>query len=270
MTAEPPIEVDSEIVLELLVLVKEALPMILWTISFIDNLIASLPSDSSSTTPLISGDDTHVVDSLDNLKDKCEECVSDGWNYLLNWTYSLTTPLKSAFQTIIIDDPSFPYLILSSLQLSHEDVKVNIIITILNIVLHNPWMKENLITSNFIGMIFETVDFVSLPLSESETQFQLTKFLYLMVDPIGKDEDTIFEQYRHIRVSVFEPAKKFITFIRADHTLLNEYGDFKILPIGEEPTGVYNLLHIIDSTRDSSFDGADGDHLLWVSSNSAF
>ncbi|KAK2944710.1 hypothetical protein BLNAU_20346 [Blattamonas nauphoetae] len=70
--------------------------------------------------------------------------------------------------------------------------------------------------------------------------------------------------------AVFLQAKSLTHPIRADHTLLNEYGDFKILPIGEEPTGVYNLLHIIDSTRDSSFDGADGDHLLWVSSNSAF
>ncbi|KAK2943038.1 hypothetical protein BLNAU_22049 [Blattamonas nauphoetae] len=224
MTAEPPIEVDSEIVLELLVLVKEALPMILWTIPFIDNLIHSLPSNSSSTTQMVFEDEMQMVDSLDDLKDGCEEFMSSGWNYLLNLTFILSDPLKSSFQTIILDDPSFTSLILNSLQLSHAYIKLDVIATIQNITVDYPWMKEKFMTSNFVGMMFETVDFVSLPLSESETLFYLTKFLANMFLPIGDDEQARFEQYPRIHVSVFEPAKQFIIFMfrQSDKLILNE------------------------------------------------
>ncbi|KAK2942656.1 hypothetical protein BLNAU_22417 [Blattamonas nauphoetae] len=74
-------------------------------------------------------------------------------------------------------------------------------------------MREQFKTVNLVGKMFETVDFVSLPLSESETLYHFRKFIYVVLNPTGNDETARFEQYRLIRVSVFEPAKQFIKFI---------------------------------------------------------
>ncbi|KAK2950105.1 hypothetical protein BLNAU_14907 [Blattamonas nauphoetae] len=73
-------------------------------------------------------------------------------------------------------------------------------------------------TANLVKRMFETVDFVTLPLSESKTLFFLTKFLANMFEPIGDDEETWFEQYRLIRVSVFEQTNRFLRFIFHNHT----------------------------------------------------
>ncbi|KAK2950826.1 hypothetical protein BLNAU_14244 [Blattamonas nauphoetae] len=122
-------------------------------------------------------------------------------------------PHKSSFQTIILDDPSFPDLILNSLKLNHNDVRVTMLMALTNVVRNNPWMKETFKTSNLVGRMFETVDFVSIPLSASNTYLELTNFLSNMLDPIGGNTEARFEQYPLIRVSVFEPAQQFITFI---------------------------------------------------------
>ncbi|KAK2961145.1 hypothetical protein BLNAU_3913 [Blattamonas nauphoetae] len=222
--ATPPIEVDSAIIHELILFVKEALPTILTNIANIDNLITSLPSDSSPTTPLVSGVDTHMTDSLDHLRDKCEDFVNDGLDFFVDLTYKSTEPHKSSFQTIVLDDPSFPDLILNSLKLNHEDIRLSIFIAITNIVLEFEWMKEKFMTVNLVGRMFETVDFVSLPLSESETLFRLTNFIAFMVDPIGDDEEAKFKQYRLIRVSVLNRVEQFITFIfhNSDKLILDE------------------------------------------------
>ncbi|KAK2944487.1 hypothetical protein BLNAU_20584 [Blattamonas nauphoetae] len=130
LRATSPIEVDSEIIRDLILFVKEALPTILTNISNIDNLIASLPSDSSPTTPLVCGVDTHITDSLDHLRDKCEDFVKDGLNFFINLTYKITDPHKSSFQAIILDDPSFPDLILNSLKLTNKDIRRLTIMTL--------------------------------------------------------------------------------------------------------------------------------------------
>ncbi|KAK2953572.1 hypothetical protein BLNAU_11436 [Blattamonas nauphoetae] len=224
LRATPRIEVDSEIIRELILFVKEALTTILSNISSIDNLIASLHTDSSPTTPCISGVDTQMTFSLNHLRNESERFVTCGWSFLVNLTCKIADPHKSSFQTIILDDPSFPDLILNSLKLNHKVIRRNTILAIINIVLAYPWMRESFRTANLVGRMFETVDFVSLPLSESETLFGLTKFIANMLVPFGGNIKAQFEQYPLIRVSVFEPAKQFITFIfrHSDKLILNE------------------------------------------------
>ncbi|KAK2944765.1 hypothetical protein BLNAU_20298 [Blattamonas nauphoetae] len=216
--------VDSEIIRELILFVKETLTTILTNISTIDNLIASLPSDSSPTASLVSGDDSSMAVSLTILRAKCEYYMGESWRFFVNVTHRITDPHKSSFQTIILDDPFFPDLILNSLKLNHKDNRRTTIIAISNISINYPWMKEQFIGTNLVGRMFETVDFVSLPLSESKTLFFFTNFIRLILNPIGDDEETHFDQYPLIRVSVFEPTKQFITFIfhNSDKFVLND------------------------------------------------
>ncbi|KAK2957945.1 hypothetical protein BLNAU_7121 [Blattamonas nauphoetae] len=100
------------------------------------------------------------------------------------------------------------------------------IIALTNIVLVFPLMKEQFMTTNLVGRMFKTVDFVSLPLSDSATHLKLATFLLRMFTPIADDEATQVKQYRLIRVSVFEPAKHYITFIiHNSHKLVLEKQD---------------------------------------------
>ncbi|KAK2961088.1 hypothetical protein BLNAU_3856 [Blattamonas nauphoetae] len=181
----PPIEVDSKIIRELILFVKEALPTIFTNISNIDTLIASLPSDSSPTTPLASGVDSQMIDSLNLLRDECEDFVRCGWLFFIGVTFRITEPHKSSFQTIILDDPSFPDLILNSLQLNHKGIRAKTLAAICNI---------------------------------------LTYIVSKMFFPIGGTVDAKLEQDRLNRVYVFEPAQQFIIFMfnNSDILLLNE------------------------------------------------
>ncbi|KAK2944491.1 hypothetical protein BLNAU_20588 [Blattamonas nauphoetae] len=224
LEATPPLEVDSEIIRELILFVKEALPTILTNISTIDTLIASLPSDSSATTPLISLVAKQMTDALTELRNGFEVIVGNGWGFFINMTYKNTDPHKSSFQAIILDDPSFPDLVLNSLKLTLKGIKENILIAVSNIILYFPSMKTNFMKENFVRKMFETVDFVSLPLSESSTLFHLTRFITSMFTPIGNDDQACFEQFPLIRVFVFEPAKQFIKFIfhNSDKLVLDE------------------------------------------------
>ncbi|KAK2942658.1 hypothetical protein BLNAU_22419 [Blattamonas nauphoetae] len=224
LNATPPIEVDSEIIQAFILFVKEALTSILVNISNIDNLFASLLSDSSPTTPLVSGVDIQMADTLKILRNSVKEHLRNGWIFVVNLTHIIADPHKSSFQTIVVDDPSFPDLILNSLKLDHKDIRRNTLMAITNITNDFPSMNEQFITANFVSRMFETVDFVSLPLSESETLYRLTRFLSIMLFPIGDDVEAQFEQYPLIRVSVFEPAKQFITFIfhNSDKLILND------------------------------------------------
>ncbi|KAK2953590.1 hypothetical protein BLNAU_11454 [Blattamonas nauphoetae] len=222
--ATPRIEVDSEIVRDLILFVKEALPTILTNISTIDTLIASLPSDSSPTTPLVSGVDTQMTDSLKELRDACAVFIGNEWKFFANLTINITDPHKSSFQTILLDDPSFADLIFNSLKITHRDIRTTTIMTITNNIIYYPKMREQFMTANLVGRMFETVDFVSLPLSKSNTHFHLTKFIFFMCNSIGGHGETLFNKYPLIRVSVFEPAKHFIKFIfrNSDKLILNE------------------------------------------------
>ncbi|KAK2961118.1 hypothetical protein BLNAU_3886 [Blattamonas nauphoetae] len=224
LKANPPIEVDSEIIRDLILFVKEALTTILTNISNIDSLVASLPSDSSPSAPLVYGVDTPILTSPQVLRNECEEYVNDTWAFFVGVAGRIPEPHKSSFQTIVLDDPSFTDLILDSLKLNHQGIREFILITISNIVIRFPQMKEQFMKANLVGRMFETVDFVSLPLSESRTLFQLTKFITSMFAPIGNNDEAWFQQYPLIRVSVFEPAKQFVTFIfhNSDKLLLSE------------------------------------------------
>ncbi|KAK2953663.1 hypothetical protein BLNAU_11384 [Blattamonas nauphoetae] len=223
--ADPPIEVDSEIIRELILFVKDALTTILTNISNIDTLIASLPSDSSPTTPLVSDIDKQMAKSLEHLRHESEDFVKSGLVFFSNLMNTLADPHKSSFQTIILDDPSFPDLILNSLKLNHKEIRENTLMAIFNIIYFFPRMSERFMTANLVERMFETVDFVSLPLSESETLFVLTRFLASILCPIGDDEESRFEQCPFIRVSVFEPAKQYIIFLfhNSDKLILDNY-----------------------------------------------
>ncbi|KAK2950904.1 hypothetical protein BLNAU_14206 [Blattamonas nauphoetae] len=213
LRAPPPIEIDSEIIRDFILFVKDALPTILTLISTFDDLIASLPSDSSPTTPLASGVDTQMADSLKALREDSKVFVSNGWNFLINLTHHIQDPHKSSFQTILLDDPSFTDLILNSLKLNYQPLRRNTTMTLTNIVVGFPSMKEKFMTANLVGRMFETVDFVSLPLSESQTLFALVKIITTMFNPIGDNDEERLEQFHRIRVSVLEPAKPFVIFI---------------------------------------------------------
>ncbi|KAK2953611.1 hypothetical protein BLNAU_11475 [Blattamonas nauphoetae] len=216
--------VDSEIIQELIHFVKEALTTILANISNIDTLIASLPSDSSPTTPCLTVVDIQMIDSLNRLRCWCEDFVNEVWLFLVNFTFTIHDIHESSFQTIVLDDLSFPDLILNSLRRNHKDIRLNAIMTLNNIVIVSEWMRLQFIAVNLVERMFETVDFVSLPLSESETLLKLTKFIANLFYPIVDDEEARFEQYCLIRVSVFEPTKRFITFIfhNSDKLILDE------------------------------------------------
>ncbi|KAK2961141.1 hypothetical protein BLNAU_3909 [Blattamonas nauphoetae] len=131
---------------------------------------------------------------------------------------------QSSFQTVILDDPSFPDLILNSLRLNDKDIRQKTISTLSSIVIVFPWMKEQFMTANLVGRMLETVDFVSLPLSESDTLFYHIGFIWRIFHQKGDDEETRFKQYRLCRVSVFEPAKQFLIFIfhTSDKLILKE------------------------------------------------
>ncbi|KAK2952730.1 hypothetical protein BLNAU_12379 [Blattamonas nauphoetae] len=206
LISTPPVKVDSEIIRELILFVKETLPTVLTNISNIDTLIASFPSDSSLATLLISGDRPPMIDWLKELRNRLEVIVCDSWSLFVSLTFNIADPNKSSFPTIILDDPSFPEVILNSLKLSHINISWYTFVALTNIVIQ-----------------FETVDFVSPPLSEPRNLFQLTRFIVNMFHPIG-DNEAEYEQYRHFQVSVFEQAKRFITFIfhNSDKLILSE------------------------------------------------
>ncbi|KAK2950533.1 hypothetical protein BLNAU_14527 [Blattamonas nauphoetae] len=216
--------VDSDIIRESILLVKEALPLILTHLENIDNLIASLPSDSSPTTPLVSGVDTQTIDSLKQLRSPCEMFVNLGWNFFLSITFKITDPQEYSFKTSLLNDPSLPDLILNSLKFPGCQIRYFTIMTTMNIVIEFGWMREKFMTANLVGRMFETDDFDSLLFSESRTLLQLAKFIGCMLDPSGDDEEAHFEQYPLIHVSVFEPAKQFLIFIfhNSDNIILDE------------------------------------------------
>ncbi|KAK2956792.1 hypothetical protein BLNAU_8245 [Blattamonas nauphoetae] len=216
-------DVDSKIVRELLLFVKESLTTILTITSTIDTLIASLPSDSSQTTPGGSEVDTQMAESLTDLRIDCNNFLCNAWDFVKNVAYQITDPHKPYFQTIILDDPSFSDLILSSIKLTHQAIRFNVLTTIMSIIVHFRSMRDTFLTANLVKRMFETVDFVSLPFSESNTLFELTKIILGMLTPIGSAK-TCFEKFPLIRVSVFEPAKQFITFIfhNSEKLILNE------------------------------------------------
>ncbi|KAK2950268.1 hypothetical protein BLNAU_14760 [Blattamonas nauphoetae] len=224
LNATPPIEVNSQIIRKLILFVKETLTTILTTISNIDNLIASLPSDSSPTTPLVPGVDAQMTFTLQILRKEFADYVDSSWCFFADLTCNLTTLHRPSFEKIVLDDPSFPDLVLNSLKLPRQDVRSNTLRTVTNVVCEFPWMKKKMAASHFVEKMFETVDFGSFPLSASHTIFQLSNFIANMISPIQGDEKTWFKQPDLVSLSVFEPAKPFLTYLfqNSDKLILDE------------------------------------------------
>ncbi|KAK2961962.1 hypothetical protein BLNAU_3018 [Blattamonas nauphoetae] len=224
LNATPRINIDPEIIRELILFVKEAVPTVLTNISTIDTLIASLPSDSSPTTPFVSKTGTKTKKSLKKLRNQCIDFVNYGWAFVIEMTNLPTDPLKSSFKTIVLDDPYFSDLILNSLMLLHIPVQRTTIIAILVILDKFPSMRITFIEANLVGRMFETVHFVFLTHSESNTLVILTVFIERMLNPFGDDPAICPEHYRLLRACVLEPAKPFITFMfnNSDNLVLNE------------------------------------------------
>ncbi|KAK2951406.1 hypothetical protein BLNAU_13686 [Blattamonas nauphoetae] len=248
--ANPSIEVDSEIIQDLILFAKETLTKILTHISNIDDLIASLPSDPSPTDSLVSTVDSPTVDSLTQLRNECEEFVSESWCFFIGLTCATTVPTKSSFQTIILDDPSFPDLIFNSLKRRHSEIRENTLLILKTVIIVFPWMRDKFIEANLVGRMFETVDFVSLPLSESNTLCALTDFIAHLFDPIGDDEETWFEQYRLIRAPLFEPAKQFITFMFINSNKLVLEGDDNNQSLEDHLCSIHNHINNMELQSD--------------------
>ncbi|KAK2958890.1 hypothetical protein BLNAU_6139 [Blattamonas nauphoetae] len=192
LRASPPIEVDPEIIRDFIIFVKDALPPVLSTIASIDNFITSLdsnPSPTSPHTPSLSGDDELTQFPLQ----------SDSF--------------MSSFESIVLDDFSFPDLILKSLLHTDDETRSDIMYVVNFVVEDFQEMRDRFISANLVGRMFETVDFVSLPLSDTKIHMELTQFLALMAEPIDEDDETYLEHLQLLRVSVFEPAKQYILFI---------------------------------------------------------
>ncbi|KAK2943955.1 hypothetical protein BLNAU_21101 [Blattamonas nauphoetae] len=209
----PPIKVDNKIVEGFFLFVKDALPTVLSTISSIDILITSLNfiTPTSPATPSLSGVETQMTNPLQTLRAKCEDFVAEGWQFFVNFDVPNENPHKSTFQSIVLDDSSFPDLVLQSLKLESRHIRINAIQALIHLSRTFLGMKKRWCSENLVGKMFETVDFVSLPLSDAETHIGLTCFLSQMTSPVEDDEDDeIYEEHLQLaRVFVFEPAKKY-------------------------------------------------------------
>ncbi|KAK2950843.1 hypothetical protein BLNAU_14261 [Blattamonas nauphoetae] len=210
LKATPRIRVDPEIKRKLIHFAKESFTTVITTTTHFVNIIPALPSDSSQITPLVSEVDLQLFESLKQLRQVCEAFLHDLWGFFVDVTFGITVAQKPSFQTIILDDPSFPDFIVNSIKLNNNNIRMSMLIAITNILIHFPRMKVTFMTANLVGRMFETIDFVSRPLSEPRYHLYLTKFIACMSDPIGVTDDARFEQCAVIRVSVFEPAKQFI------------------------------------------------------------
>ncbi|KAK2958892.1 hypothetical protein BLNAU_6141 [Blattamonas nauphoetae] len=122
-------------------------------------------------------------------------------------------PHKSSFQSIVLDDPSFPDLVIQSLQLNNQDIRYYLIDALINISRTFLGMKKRFCSHDLVRRMFESVDFVSLPLSDTQIHVELTQFITLMVAPIEEDAEQYFNQLQFLRVTVFEPATQYIIFI---------------------------------------------------------
>ncbi|KAK2957831.1 hypothetical protein BLNAU_7265 [Blattamonas nauphoetae] len=154
-----------------------------------------------------------TIESLNHLRNECVKFVRQGWDFIGWIALEISYPYYPSSHTILLDDPSFPDLVLNSLKLQSQDTSRLVLMAITSIAAQFDHLKEKFVKVKLVGRMFETVDFVSLPLSESQTLLQLTDFIDRMFIPIGVERQIRFEQYRLIRVSVFEPAKQFIVFM---------------------------------------------------------
>ncbi|KAK2939905.1 hypothetical protein BLNAU_25182 [Blattamonas nauphoetae] len=222
LRSDPPIEVDSEVVFALMKLEKDVFSTVLANIPILKDIVSSLqPANSphlqpTSETSWPQSDEKKVdlepTDPAESLLFWMANYIGNCWEYYERLVGSFPSPLQSSFQTIILDDPSFTDNFLESLKLT-TSLGTEICLRAFSRILYTSSVKERFTSGDLVRKMFETVDFVSLPLSKSEIHFRVTSLLETMLDPVRGDNEAIFKQYPQLRVSVFEPARQYIHFV---------------------------------------------------------
>ncbi|KAK2952731.1 hypothetical protein BLNAU_12380 [Blattamonas nauphoetae] len=220
----PPIEVDPDLMRDFILFVKDSLPTVLSTISSIDDFISS---STSPTTPLVVGVGTPSNDSIRVLRVECVNFVDYSWRFYGHLLTDRALHHISSFESIVLADPSLSDIIFPSLKLNTQMIRRDLLLALGHIVVRFRWMREVFISVNLVGRIFESVNFVTLPLDESHTHLHLARFITLMFGRSEEDEDTRFSQYHLIRVSVFDPARQYIIFLfhNSDRLALDDDDD---------------------------------------------
>ncbi|KAK2959860.1 hypothetical protein BLNAU_5057 [Blattamonas nauphoetae] len=193
-----------------------SLQTILSSISSIDEFISFPDSNHHLTfpdTPPASGVTEKSPDSLRILRDECVNFVDAAWLFFAKKTTIKAIPRKSSFTSTILDPHPFCENVIRSLKLNNPNTGHNIIKTINRILSRIPQMKESFISANLVERMFKTFDFASLPLSESQFHWDITRFVGLMIQPIMKDKETYPTQCAIFRVSVFEPVRQHVGFV---------------------------------------------------------
>ncbi|KAK2949802.1 hypothetical protein BLNAU_15284 [Blattamonas nauphoetae] len=215
-SANPSIFIEPEIIRDFLLFVTGALQTVLSSISSIDEFIAfpdpNLPL-TLSDTPQASGVYDEMSTSLRILRDECVNFVDAAWLFFANKKTLKAIPRKSSFTSTVLEPQPFCENVIRSLKLNNPNTGHNIIITINRILSRIPQMKESFISANLVERMFKTFDFASLPLSESQFHWDITRFVGLMIQPIMKDKETYPTQRAIFRVSVFEPVRQHVGFV---------------------------------------------------------
>ncbi|KAK2943952.1 hypothetical protein BLNAU_21098 [Blattamonas nauphoetae] len=153
------------------------------------------------------------MESLFSDHEACKDCVSDAWGFFVDLNTAKADPHKSSFKSIILDDPSFPDLVIQSLKLESRLFTKDVVKALVHISIGFPEMRERWRSDDLVRRMFETVDFVSLPQFDAGTHLRLTHFIVLIVDTLEEDNEAYFHHIQLVRVSVFEPTKPFAIFI---------------------------------------------------------
>ncbi|KAK2954365.1 hypothetical protein BLNAU_10697 [Blattamonas nauphoetae] len=222
LNSDPPIEVDSDIVIALMKLEKDTLSTVLANIPILKDIVSSLqpanppPLQPTSETSLPQSDEKKVdqepTDPAESLLFWMANFIGTCWEYYERLVRSFPSPHQSSFQTVILDDPSFTDNFLESLKLA-TSLGTEICLRTFTRILNMPFVKERFTSGDLVRKMFETVDFVSLPLSMSAIHYRVTSLLETMMDPVRGDIEALFKQYPQLRVSVFEPARRYIHFV---------------------------------------------------------
>ncbi|KAK2948638.1 hypothetical protein BLNAU_16457 [Blattamonas nauphoetae] len=222
---------------------KDAIPTVLSNMTSIDDIIASLQPNSAVSD--------QTLDSLRKLLIDCEDFVLRGCEFFARKPFMTPTQRKTPYQSIVLDDPSFPDLFINSLKLGNQNIRTRTFMTITEIIDRIRWMREKWSSANLVGRVFETVNFVSHPRSETQTHLNLTRFISTMMNPIQAEmfEEAFVEDYALIRVSVLEPAEPYIIFLfhNVDTPTL---GDENAIQLEKELTFIHRHITNIELRSD--------------------
>ncbi|KAK2946072.1 hypothetical protein BLNAU_18980 [Blattamonas nauphoetae] len=194
----PPNEVDIELQRTLVLFAFEAIPSIHAMHSKLDIIISD--NRSSEKSPL-----TRILLSLVVLLERF-------WFILMAQCRQKSRPSGTALEPLILDHPSLPALIVMSIKLCMLLSRATVFTPLLNLSAI-PSMKEKFISCDLIRTLFDTVDFLSIPLSNTETHSTLLQILVNMLSPTADDNDQRVAEYPAIRRLVFDQAKEYIRVV---------------------------------------------------------